>query len=164
MKAPGLFGPAPSQRLLFSSVAGSFGRLAHHPHILGLRAFLTLCDFELDDLALFQIAKTLTGNAGVMHEHVLAFLGGNKTITLLAIKPLHRTLRHNDFIPPPGLTAPTKWFLLYYGPSVESCTPAPAAVGVAVNRPGAQIAMPSGHRFLEIASATASPMTGQWIT
>lgn len=27
--------------------------LAHHPHILGLRAFLTLGDLEFDDLALF---------------------------------------------------------------------------------------------------------------
>src|SRR5215472_9574540 len=76
--------------------------LAHHPHILGLRAFLTLCDLELDNLALLEVAESLTGDAGVMHEHVLPFLGRNKTITFLAIEPLHGALRHSYFIPPPG--------------------------------------------------------------
>src|SRR5690242_18273869 len=93
--------PVPPLVIRNSLVAG----LTHNAYVLGLRSLLSLRDFEFDDLALLEIAKSLAGDAGVVHEDVLALLRGNKAVPLFPIEPLHSTFWHNRFLPPLGPVA-----------------------------------------------------------
>jgi len=47
-----------------------------------LRTFPGDHQVEDDLVALFELAESLAGNRGIMHEHIFSVLGGNKTVAL----------------------------------------------------------------------------------
>lgn len=62
-----------------------------------LFAFGPTDDFKLHRIALIEAFVSLTLNGGMMHKHIIAAsLGGDKSITLLIIEPLHSTFWHID--------------------------------------------------------------------
>lgn len=62
-----------------------------------LQAFRTLGDLKFNPLALLQGAKTLAVDRGVVHEHILAIVLGDKAVPFLTIEPFHCTLDHTQF-------------------------------------------------------------------
>src|SRR5947209_391001 len=81
-------------------------RLANDADILSLWTLLPLGDLKLDDLTFLEVAKTLPRNPGVVHEDVLPFLRSYEPVPFLPVEPLHGTLWHTLFLPPPGAGCP----------------------------------------------------------
>src|SRR5205814_6012112 len=68
-------------------------------HVLCLPALGSLDDIELHGLAFLQAAKAFILNGGVVHEHVLAILPADETVSLGVVEPLHCSLFHKCCIP-----------------------------------------------------------------
>ena len=84
-------GSFPVPRIAFPAVCWPDCRLLpDDTDVLCLWALLPLGDLELYDLTLLQIPKPLTGNPGVMDEHILPFLWSDEAIPFLPIEPLDR--------------------------------------------------------------------------
>src|SRR5689334_17749970 len=87
---PRLSGAAPG-RTLIGQTTGS-----DDPDVLGLRAFLTAGDLELDPLVFLQRPVTAGLDGGEVHEHVVATpILSDKPEALVCVEPLHRALRHS---------------------------------------------------------------------
>lgn len=63
-------------------------------NIRSLGTALTFHDVELNALAFFQSAESITQDSGVMYEHVVATFNLDKTVTFFGVKPLYCSL-HN---------------------------------------------------------------------
>src|SRR6267142_1034792 len=60
----------------------------------GLRPLLSLCDFELDLIALLKTLVAFRGDRAVVHEHVsAAIVASDKTVALGVVKPFHGTFQ-----------------------------------------------------------------------
>jgi hypothetical protein len=74
-------------------------RLGQNPldfaDVFSLQTLLTLGDVELDSVPLVQGFEPIGLDGREMHEHVLAAVLGDKSETLLILKPLHGTLSHS---------------------------------------------------------------------
>src|SRR5215212_2018976 len=73
--------------------------LADQPHVRGLRAFLAVGHVELHLLALFEVSVALTGDRGIVHEHVRTTVLQDEAEALLRAEPLHGSCRHWRFPP-----------------------------------------------------------------
>src|SRR5258708_30319568 len=62
--------------------------------VLRLLALTTLCDVELDALALVEGLVSVTLDCGEVNEHVVTLLAGDEAVTLFRIKELDRALCH----------------------------------------------------------------------
>src|SRR5215831_5270658 len=62
--------------------------------VFRLGSLLALGDVELDLLSFLQAAITVAGDRTEVHEHVLATLDRDETVTLVGIEPLHSALSH----------------------------------------------------------------------
>src|SRR5215469_3687634 len=63
-------------------------------YVLGLPPFRALDYVELDLLTFLQAAESIGLNGREVHEHVLAVLAANKSITLGVVKPLYCSCFH----------------------------------------------------------------------
>jgi hypothetical protein len=79
------------------------GRDLDRPYVLGLPAFRTLGDAELDRLALLQASEPARLDRREMHENVFAILAADKAIALGVVKPLYCSLFHKCSIGVPFL-------------------------------------------------------------
>ena len=66
----------------------------YYRNLNGLGAFLALYYLKLYFLTFGKCFKTLTNNAGVMYEIILSITRGNKSKTLLVVKPFDFALCH----------------------------------------------------------------------
>src|SRR6266566_6102297 len=71
---------------------------AGHLDVLRLGSLLALCDVELDLLPFLETAVTATCNRAEVHEHIWAAFDLDETVALVAVEPLHRSLRHLDLL------------------------------------------------------------------
>src|SRR5438105_10838816 len=101
---------------------GAEGRLCvelqktlHRSDVLCLPALGSLDDIELDGLALFQAAKALVLNGGVMHEDILAILPADETVPFGVVEPLHCSLFHKWCVPSGLICADVKQRLVQAG-------------------------------------------------
>ena len=60
----------------------------------GLKTLLSLLNFELNRLTLFESAISIDLDRAVVHEDVGTVLLRDESITLFRVKPLHRSGRH----------------------------------------------------------------------
>jgi hypothetical protein len=71
-------------------------------HVTGLRAFLTIDDFELDLVAFLQAFVPFDIDRTVMHEHVgITIVTAYKAKAFGIIEPLYGSF-HSHFLLPPG--------------------------------------------------------------
>jgi hypothetical protein len=87
-------------------VPGSHGDLGRSGcglfHGLGLRSFGSLGDLKLDLVAFIQgLVAGRVGNRRVMDEDIRPIILRDESITFIAVKPLHGSVRHWD--DPPGI-------------------------------------------------------------
>jgi hypothetical protein len=73
--------------------------LAEDLNVLRLGALLALGDVELDLLPFIEAAVAATGDRAEVHEHIRATFNLDEPVALVAVEPLHRSLRHLDPIP-----------------------------------------------------------------
>src|ERR1700735_5087372 len=67
-------------------------------NLLGLRALGALAGGELDPLVLCKTAETVSLDGGVVNEDVGgAVVGGDETVALVSVEPLHSALSHVAF-------------------------------------------------------------------
>lgn len=57
--------------------------------VLGLRAFLSVCDSELDLLSICQRFEAITLNSAEVNEYIWTIFLCDKTVALGLVKPLH---------------------------------------------------------------------------
>jgi hypothetical protein len=91
---------------------------ADDPYVLRLGSLLALRDVELDLLPLIQAAVAATGDRAEMHEHIRAALHSDEAVSLVAVEPLHRALRHRDLLipdPAPATMAGARPSAIYSG-------------------------------------------------
>src|SRR6266545_971883 len=69
-------------------------RSADELDVLGLRAFLTLGDFELDTLAVIQRFVALHLDCGEVDEHVLTSVNRDEAVALFGVEPFDGALCH----------------------------------------------------------------------
>src|SRR5437660_5540756 len=86
---------------LFLPPAVAFRRcagLSDRADVLGLRALSALGRGELDPLVVLEAAVTVSLDGGVVNEDVGgAVVGGDETIALVGVEPLHCALSHCAF-------------------------------------------------------------------
>jgi len=63
--------------------------LRHFGNVRGLRAFLTLNDFELNAITFSERLKAAAGNRAVVNEDVRTAFARNEAESLRVIEPLH---------------------------------------------------------------------------
>src|SRR5712692_9855738 len=80
---------------------------AADPDVLRLGSLLALRDVELDLLPFLEAAVAAPRDRAEVHEHVRATLDRDEAVTLLAVEPFHRALRHLDLLRP-GCGAPPR--------------------------------------------------------
>ena len=64
-------------------------RLLLRNDVLGLRAFLSVCDCELDLLSICQGFEAITLNSAEVNEYIRTIFLCDKTVALGLVKPLH---------------------------------------------------------------------------
>src|SRR5687767_12410438 len=69
-------------------------RSADNPDLLRLRAFLALCDIELDALSVLKRLVAVGHDRREVDENVLAPVDRDKAVALLAVEPLDAALCH----------------------------------------------------------------------
>src|SRR5690242_3436392 len=72
--------------------------LADDFHVLRLGPLLALRDVELDLLAVLEAAVAATCDRAEVHEDIWATFNLDEPVALVAVEPLHRTLRHLDLL------------------------------------------------------------------
>ncbi len=65
-----------------------FFKLENH-NILSLGTFLALSYFELNTLAFFEIAKTVTADGAIVNKDIFATFALNKAVAFAAVEPFH---------------------------------------------------------------------------
>jgi hypothetical protein len=65
-----------------------FIRLENY-YVLSLGSFLTLGHDELNTLAFFQIAKTITDNGAEMDKHIFATFALDEAVAFAAVEPFY---------------------------------------------------------------------------
>jgi hypothetical protein len=65
-------------------------------HVLCLQALRALDDAELHGLAFLKATETIRLNRRKMHEDIFAVLAADKAKAFCVVKPLHRSLFHDD--------------------------------------------------------------------
>src|SRR6266478_2968726 len=74
------------------------GRSAGDLDVFRLGSLLALGDVELDLLTFLQTAIAAAGDRAEVHEHVWATLDRDEAVALVAVEPLHSSLRHLDLL------------------------------------------------------------------
>src|SRR5215469_11489813 len=72
--------------------------LADDLDVFRLGSLLALRDVELDLLPFLQAAVAAPGDRAEVHEHIWAVPDLDEAVTLVAVEPLHRALRHLDLL------------------------------------------------------------------
>jgi hypothetical protein len=68
------------------------------PDVFRLGSLLALGNVELDLLSFLQAAVAAAGDRAEVHEHIRAALDRDEALALVAVEPLHGTLRHFDLL------------------------------------------------------------------
>src|SRR5215469_10778258 len=72
--------------------------LADDLDVFRLGSLLALRDVELDLLPFLQAPVAATRDRAEVHEHIGAVCDLDEAVTLVAVEPLHRALRHLDLL------------------------------------------------------------------
>src|SRR5579871_2416692 len=90
-------GHAAPHRVVAHSPTG-LARVSDRADVLGLRALGALGGGELDPLVVQEAAVTISLDGGVVNEDIGgAVVGGDETIALVGVEPLHCALSHGAF-------------------------------------------------------------------
>src|SRR6266566_7828781 len=133
--------------MLFVPRSGFFAAAASagDPDVFRLGALLALGDVELDLLPLLQAAVAAAGDRAEVHEHVWATLDRDEAVALVAVEPLHSSLRHLDLLIRDAAPPSRPW-----APLATCWSPACHGTRGGVNRAAGQL--PAWRRNVPIAN------------